>query len=249
MTLLCCTAGCGRTPDTPALSVFAAASLADVIAECTREYEARHAGVRVSLNFAGSSTLARQLDAGAPCDVFISANAEWVDWLLRRGRLDADSISVVASNRLVLIVPKGRGFAMPPPDGAALDRMFAGRLALGDPQHVPAGSYARQALTSLGWWEGVKQRIAPTLDVRAALKLVEQAEVDAGIVYATDARGDDRVEVVWTFPSESHSPIQYLAAQSAASSSKSSRAAEFLSLLRSARGREIFRQDGFVVNE
>lgn len=306
--------GCERPPDATTLNVFAAASLAEVASQASREFEARHPGTRVSLNFAGSSTLARQIDAGAPCDVFISANARWIDWLRERGRLAAGSIRPIASNRLVLVVPKGRGFEMPPPKGKELADMFDGRLALGDPQHVPAGLYAREALETLhstgsverasvpvvssasapalapasvpalapasvpalapasapaaAWWDGVKDRLAPALDVREALRFVERGEAAAGVVYATDVRGDERVEVVWTFPPESHSPIRYMAARCAAltatgdapttdaaarqamtNSGAAKRAADFLDFLTSERGRRMFAKHGFAAVE
>ncbi len=237
--------GCDRPPALGStVNLFAAASLADVATQCAREFESQHPNVKITLNFAGSSTLARQIDAGAPCDVFISANDKWIDWLRERNRIAPGSIAAIASNRLVLVVPKGRAFAMPPPQGKTLADLFDGRIAIGDPQHVPAGIYARDALRHFGWWSDLQDRLAPSLDVREALKLVERGETPAGIVYATDARGGDQVEVIWTFPPESHAAIRYLAARCTASTSSEPSAA-FISFLVSPRGSDIFRQHGF----
>lgn len=202
-------AGCGRAqPDRPALSVFTAASTAEVLADLAKRFEQQH-HIPVHLNVAASSTLARQIEAGAPCDVIISANTLWMDHLQRADRLVPGTRRNLAGNTLVLIAPKHQPFQARIAPDFDLSTAFAGRLAVGDPAHVPAGIYARQALQALGWWESLQDRLVPCMDVRAALRRVETAQVLAGVVYATDAAGSSNVAVVGKFPSHTHDAIRY----------------------------------------
>ena len=189
-----------------AQSVFAAASLSSALAELSTHYE----GMRLSI--ASSSTLAKQIAAGAPADIYFSANAEWMDYLQAHQHIEQDSRVDLLGNALVVIAPKGGAFAVRWARDFDLAGAFAGRLALGDPEHVPAGQYARQALETLGWWSVLKNRIAPAPDVRAALVYVERGECAAGLVYATDAAQSDRVITLATVPDSLHSPIVYPAA-------------------------------------
>ena len=182
------------------LTVFAAASMADAVKKLAEVYEADGGG-HVHLNIASSGALARQIDAGAPADVFISANAEWMDWLAGRGCIEASSRFTLAGNSLVMIAPTGTH----PVFGPGL----AGRLAVGDFKSVPAGKYALEALESLGWLDELRPKLVPGTSVRTVLMYVERGEVEAGIVYASDARASGKVAIVGTFPAESHSPIAY----------------------------------------
>jgi molybdate transport system substrate-binding protein len=192
--------------------VYAAASLTNVVRDvldvCTFE---RSETIKVS--FAASSVLAKQIDHGAPAAVFLSANAAWMDYLERRDSLNPGSRHRVAGNRLVMIGPT----ASPLPDTlgpiGALGRLpAASRVAMGDPDHVPAGIYAKAALEHMGAWESVRERAARTANVRAALALVETGAAPLGIVYATDALVSDGVRTVAIFPADGHPPIVYEAA-------------------------------------
>jgi molybdate transport system substrate-binding protein len=227
--LLSLVSGCGD--GTEGVRVFAAASLAGIVPE---------EGATVS--FAASSVLARQIAEGAPADVFLSANVAWVDDLAAKG-LVAERAPILG-NALVLVAPRGRSFAADLREGFDLPAAFPGRLAIAEPEHAPAGIYARQALTRLGWWDALSDRLAVAADVRAALMFVTRGECEAGIVYRTDARMTDGVEVVGTFPAASHDPIVYEAAVVAGGDEAAGRA--YLERLRSAAVQERFAEHGFV---
>ncbi|HEY4999927.1 MAG TPA: molybdate ABC transporter substrate-binding protein [Usitatibacter sp.] len=190
------------------LTVFAAASLKESLDEAARAYEGA-SGKRVRISYGASSTLARQIEAAAPAQVFISADEEWMDYVESRGLLKGARVNLL-TNALVLIAPaaKAPGISIGP--GFALAAALGnGRLAIADPKAVPAGKYARAALESLGVWAQVRDRIAPAENVRAALALVARAETPLGIVYRTDAQAEPRVAIVDTFPASSHPPIVY----------------------------------------
>lgn len=227
--------------------VFAAASLREALDAAAEAFVRERGGPRPVLSYAASSALARQIEQGAPADLFVSADREWMDHLERRGHLRAGSRTTLASNRLVLVGPASGpsavsriepGFAL----AAALGR--DGRLAVGDISAVPAGRYARAALESLGVWPSVEGRLARTENVRVALALVARGEAPLGVVYATDARVEPRVRVLGAFPEASHPPILYPAAVTA--SSRSSRAGAFLDFLRSPAGFEVLAAHGFA---
>ena len=189
-----------------AQSVFAAASLSSALTELATHYE----GMRLSV--ASSSTLAKQIAAGAPADIYFSANAEWMDYLQARQHIEQDTRVDLLGNALVIIAPREEPFAVRWARDFDFAGALAGRLALGDPDHVPAGQYARQALAALGWWSALKNRIAPAPDIRAALVYVERGECAAGLVYATDAAQSDHVVTLATVPDSLHHPIVYPAA-------------------------------------
>jgi molybdate transport system substrate-binding protein len=193
------------------VTVFAASSASDCLNAIARTYEAARK-VTVRLNLASSSVLARQIDQGARCDVFLSADIEWMDYLAQRTNIQAATRQNLLGNRLVIVTPANRPLAVKMDRSFDLPKSFAGRLAVGDPDHVPAGKYAKEALQNMGWWDGLKDRLAPAENVRAALLLVERGETDAGIVYATDARASKAVTVAAEFPEDSHKPIRYPAA-------------------------------------
>lgn len=213
-------------------AVFAAASMADAMKELSAAYT-EGGGEAVRFNFASSGALARQIEAGAPADVFVSANTEWMDWLDAKGCTESASRFDLAANTLVMISPKGSGLAF----NGKLD----GRVAVGDFKSVPAGMYAKEALAHLGWLQHLRPRLVMASNVRTALLYVERGEVAAGIVYASDAKASDRVAVVGTFPPESHSPIAY----PVAACSKSKAAAGFLAYLKTDAAKAILKKHGF----
>jgi molybdate transport system substrate-binding protein len=193
------------------ITVFAAASLTDALNTLDATYTA-HRGVPVVASFAASSTLARQIDAGAPAQIFLSADTKWMDYLAQKELIEPQSRTNALGNRLALIAPADRP-AGPFAIARTLDwqRLLGsdGHLAVGDPDHVPAGIYAKEALTKLGAWATLEPRLARADDVRGALALVEHGDAPLGIVYVTDARISAKVKIVGVFPASSHSPIVY----------------------------------------
>ncbi|MBI4776197.1 MAG: molybdate ABC transporter substrate-binding protein [Deltaproteobacteria bacterium] len=229
------------------LLVFAAASTTNALTEIGELYAARNSG-RITPSFASASTLAKQIERGAPADIYLSANQEWMDYLEEKHLLLPGSRFDLLSNRIVLIAPANspiEKIELAP--GCSLTDALGkdGRLSLGDPDHVPAGMYGKQALEHLGIWDRVKDRLAPMKDVRAALVLVERGETPLGLVYATDAAISGKVRVVGTFPEGSHPPIVYPVA--AVSGGKTSEAQQFLDFLRAPAARTVFEKYGFIV--
>ena len=222
--------------------VFAAASLANVLGDLDEAFTAR-TGIRVTSSLAASSTLAKQVEAGAPADVFFSADLQWMDYLQQRELLRAGSRRSVAGNVLVLIAPSsstlqvsiGSGFDL-------LGLLRGGRLALADPDSVPAGIYAREALTKLGVWSSVAPRVVRAENVRAALEYVARGDAPLGIVYRTDALVEKRVKVVGVFPADSHSPIIYPVALTRRAGPA---AAQYLAFITGTDAQAIFRKWGF----
>lgn len=228
------------------VTVFAAASLTDAMKDVSAAWQgAGHAPLR--LTFASSSTLARQIEQGAPVNLFASADQQWMDYLAQRNLIAPDTRRDLLSNQLVLIVPKDQ--ARPVSIGPGLDLPAllgpGGRIATGNPSHVPVGIYARQALTKLGVWPEAEKRLAPTEDVRAALLLVERGEAPVGIVYATDAAASTGVAVAGVFPEDTHDPITYPFAVVGAGDTPEARA--LLRFLAGAEARAIFEKRGFSV--
>jgi molybdate transport system substrate-binding protein len=226
------------------LLVFSAASLQEALGAVI-EIRRSQGGGEVRVSYGASSTLARQIEQGAPADIFISANPEWMDYLEERGLLREGSRTDLLGNGLVLVAPKGSGTEIEIEPGfdllAALD---GGRLAMGDPDHVPAGIYGRQALESLGAWDAVAPQVARTDNVRAALALVARGEAPLGVVYRSDAVGDT-VTVVDDFPQECHPPIIYPIAIVA--DSEHPETAALFELLQSEPAAAIFEQFGFTM--
>jgi molybdate transport system substrate-binding protein len=222
--------------------VLAAASLQESLSAAA-DAGARTGHPRPILSFAASSALARQAIAGAPADLFVSADEEWMDALQQRRLLARGTRADLVGNRLVLVAPAGfRGkVAM---TGPALARALTGRLAMADPSGVPAGKYGQAALTRLGAWRSIAPRVVRAENVRAALALVERGAAPFGIVYATDARASRAVRVVAVFPAASHPPIRYPLARLAASGSREGEG--FRRFLLSPSGRAIFARFGFT---
>lgn len=190
------------------VTVYAAASLTNAVSEIASQYTKAH-GIKVVGAYAASSALAKQIDSGAPADVFISADQNWMNYLQDKQKILPGTRKDLLQNRLVLIAPQGRGFKVEARQGFDLSQAFDGRLCTGDTESVPVGIYARQTLQSLGWWNALKSRIVGTQDVRAALAFVERGECAAGIVYETDARISTRTEIVTVLPDEGHDPVTY----------------------------------------
>jgi molybdate transport system substrate-binding protein len=227
------------------LTVFAAASLQDVLGPIGEAFT-RSGGGPVRFSFAGSQALARQIDQGAPADVMISADLEWMDWLAERGRIVAATRRDLASNRLVIVAPAASRTTLKVGPGMPLARALGtGRLALADPTAVPAGKYARASLQRLGVWASVERRLAPSDNVRAALAFVARGETPLGVVYATDAASEPKVRVVGVLPEETHPRIVYPAAV-VARAARPSEATAFVGYLRGPAAQAIFRKAGFT---
>ncbi len=222
------------------VTVFAAASLKTAVDQIATAFAAE-TDHTATIAYAGSSSLARQIQLGAPADVFISANADWMDVLVRDGIVDpANRIDLVGGS-LVLIA---HGAGRDPVDLADLPTLLGdGRLAMGFVSAVPAGIYGKQALQSLGLWDDLAGRIAETDNVRAALVLVALGEAPFGITYATDARASDQVSVVATFPPDSHAPITYPAA---ALFDPTAAGRAFMTFLRGPTARALLSEQGFT---
>ena len=226
------------------LTVFAAASLTDALGDIDRLWQA--AGhPRLRMSFASSSTLARQIEQGAPAAVFASADEQWADWLQTRGLLVPGTRQDLLNNALVIVTPKAAGKAIQVDRNLDLSALLgaSGRLAVGDPASVPAGIYAKQALTRLGLWPAVEPRLASADSVRSALLLVERGEAPAGIVYATDVAVSPGLMVAGTFPPASHDPITYPFALVKGGDTPEARA--FLAFLAGPQARPVFERRGF----
>jgi molybdate transport system substrate-binding protein len=246
LVLLAGLASPSQAQETRPLVVFAAASLQTALTAIATDWQ-RETGKRVTFSFAASSALARQLDQGAPADLFASADLDWMDFAEQRRLIRAGTRRTLLGNSLVLIEPVGE-----PPAALTIAPGFplvaaigSSRLATGNVQSVPVGRYAQAALTALGVWTEVAPRIAGADNVRAALALVARGEARFGIVYATDARTEPRVRVVGTFPAGSHPPIAYPVAVTAGSTHPD--AAAFLAYLASPATVRIFEAEGFTV--
>ena len=227
----------------PDLLVFAAASLTNVLGELSPAWE-KSSGVPVKLSFAASSVLARQIEAGGGADVFISADQEWMDYLQSRNLLDKSTRRNLAGNRLVLIAPADSRLELKIAPGVRLAAALGGgRLATGDPDNVPVGRYARAALTSLGAWDEVADRLVRADNVRGAMMFVARGEVPLGIVYTTDALVDPKVRIVDTFPETSHAPITYPGATVRAAKPQ---AAAYLQFLSGAAARATWQKFGYL---
>src|SRR5579863_5655346 len=224
--------------------IFAAASLKNALDEATAAYQAG-GGEKSDVSYAASSALARQIESGAPADLFISADLDWADYLQKRNLLRDGTRIDLLSNRLVMIAPAASSQTVDIMPGFPLASLLGGdRLSMADPAAVPAGKYGKAALEKLGVWASVEGKIAPTEDVRAALTFVSRGEAPLGIVYATDAAVDKGVKIVGVFPPDSYPRIVYPAAITR--DSEDPQAAALLSFLQSERARQIFEKWGFT---
>lgn len=244
--ILAMLAALGASPSPPARPplVLAAASLQESMSAAADAW-ARLGNPRPVISFAASSALARQAEAGAPADLFASADEEWMDELDRRGLIAPGTRADLVGNRLVLIAPRSDARNVPLGPRTPLPAMLgSGRLAMADPDSVPAGRYGKSALERLGVWSQLAPRVVRAENVRAALALVERGAAQYGIVYATDARASARVRVAGVFPAASHPPIRYPIARLRRSTNAD--AERFRRFLLSAQGKAIFARFGFL---
>jgi molybdate transport system substrate-binding protein len=230
--------GCGPSPPPDAVVIFAAASTREPLEKAAAEYQARH-GRPVRLNFGPSSALARQIEKGAEADLFLSADVDWVEYLRERDLVVRSR--QLLTNRLVVVVPAGSDLVLQRLPDLVQERVH--RLALAGPA-VPAGKYAREALRSAGVWAALQGRVLDGADVRAALLFVERAEADAGVVYATDIAGSERVRVAFAIPANTHAPIRYPLALLRRETGKA-RAEDVYKFMTSAASLRAFEQAGF----
>lgn len=228
------------------LTVFAAASLTDAMKDVSAQWE-KGGKAPLRLSFGASSTLARQIEQGAPANLFASADLKWMNFLAEKNLIVTETCKDLLGNELVLVVPANAPKKVSIGPGFDILALLGpnGRIATGDPRHVPVGVYAEQSLRKLGLWEKVEPRLARTEDVRAALLLVERGEAPAGIVYATDAAASKGVVVAGVFPSNSHDPVTYPFAVIKAGDTPQARA--LMTYLSGPEARAIFEKRGFKV--
>jgi molybdate transport system substrate-binding protein len=225
------------------LTVFAAASMKNALDDVDAAYTAK-TGVKVTASYAASSVLAKQIEQGAPADIFVSADTDWMDYAISKKNINVPSRVDLLGNSIVLIAPKdskidnvtiGQGFDLAKLAGD-------GKIATGDVKSVPVGKYAKSALEKLGSWTAAEPKFAMAESVRAALILVARGEAALGIVYSTDAKVEPGVKIVGTFPADSHPPIIYPVA---ATTTAKTEAADYLAFLRTAAAMTIFEKYGF----
>ncbi|MGZ5920418.1 MAG: molybdate ABC transporter substrate-binding protein [Rhizomicrobium sp.] len=225
------------------VTVFGAASLADALKEIAANYQ-KQSGKQVAVSLAASSVLARQIEASGGADVFISADLDWMDYLDNKKLIQHNTRENLLGNKLVLVAGKGVDTNITiAPHFDLLGALKGGRLAMADPDSVPAGKYGRTALISLGSWNGVVNHVVNAENVRVALAYVARGEAPLGIVYETDAKADSSVKIVGVFPESSHQPILYPAALVKDAKPE---ARTFLAYLASPAARAVFEKDGFT---
>ena len=240
LALTCASLACRKAPPSGELLVFAAASTADAVSDVGRDFEVE-TGQKVRFSFGASRDLARQIRAGAPAAVLLSADAETIDALVEAKVVRAEDRRPFASNRLVVIVPKDSAATIRGPR----DLVGVAHVALGDPKLVPAGSYAKQWLEKEGLWTEVELHVLPSIDVRAALAAVEAGHAEAGIVYRTDAARSERARIAYEVPPDRSPTISYVAACLASATDPGAR--RFLDFLTGSKARATFARHGFVL--
>jgi molybdate transport system substrate-binding protein len=225
--------------------VFAAASLKNALDDAVAAFQQR-SDDKVNVSYAASSALAKQIESGAPADVFVSADLDWMDYVQQRNLIKPETRKNLLGNRLVLVAPAASDIKVEIKPNFPLAALLKdGRLSIADPDAVPAGKYGKAALEKLGVWSSVADKLARAENVRAALFFVSRQEAPLGIVYQTDAAADKGVKIAAVFPEDTHPPIVYPIALTAGS--KSSGAAKFLGFLESAAVKPIFEKQGFTV--
>jgi molybdate transport system substrate-binding protein len=225
------------------VTVYAAASLSNALKDIATSWKLAHKDDDIRSSFAASSILAKQIEAGAPADIFVAADKKWMDYLADRGLIEKKSRRDLLGNTLVVIAPAEKLVTVNVQKGAVAPD-FSGKLCMGEPGSVPAGIYGKQALQSLGWWPVLEKRVVATEDVRTALAFVERAECLLGIVYETDAKVSRKVMIAARFPAGSHDPVVYpLALLPQASAT----AKDFFSYLQSPAASVVFQRYGFTV--
>ena len=225
------------------LLVFAAASLKNALDDVNAQY-LKDTGRRVVVSYAASPALAKQIEAKAPADVFISADLDWMDYLAQRRLIKPETRANLLGNKLVLIGPASAREVTIAQNFPLATLLGNGRLAMADPDAVPAGKYGKAALEQLGVWASVQRKVARAENVRAALALVSRGEAPYGIVYQTDAAADTKVKIVGAFPEDTYPPITYPVAAVATSTNPTGPA--YLTYLRSGAARALFERQGFT---
>jgi molybdate transport system substrate-binding protein len=240
--------GAGREPaaaQSRDVLVFAAASLKNALDDAAAQWQ-RETGKKAVASYAASNTLIKQIEQGAPADIFISADLDWMDYGQQKNLIKPETRSNLLSNRIVLVAPKDTNISVNVQPGFDLAGLLkGGRLAMGNVDAVPAGKYGKAALEKLGVWDSVKDKLAQAESVRAALVLVSRGEAPFGIVYQTDAASDPTLKIVGVFPENSHPPIIYPIALTKNSTNPDALA--FLNYLRSPAARPAFERQGFTV--
>ena len=227
------------------LVIFAAASLKNALDAISEQWR-RETGKHAVMSYAASSTLAKQIEQGAPAQIFISADLDWMDYAAQRNLIKPETRSNLLGNRIVLIVPKDKAQKVEIKPGFDLAKMLGdGRLAMANADSVPAGKYGKAALEKLGVWPSVSGSIAQAENVRAALLFVSRGEAPVGIVYQTDAAADPGVAIAGTFPENTHPPIIYPIALTAGAINTDAEA--FLAYIKSAKAKPLFEAQGFTV--
>lgn len=225
--------------------VFAAASMKEALDGVAAQWQ-RETGKKAIISYAASSALARQIEQGAPAQIFISADLDWMDYADKKNLIKPATRTNLLGNRIVLIAPKGSTATIRiEPSFPFASALGSGRLAVADFNAVPAGKYGKAALEKLGVWNSVQDKVAQAENVRAALLLVSRGEAPLGIVYQTDATADPGVKIVGTFPEETHPPIVYPAALTADTNNPDAEA--FLAYMSSPKARPLFAAQGFVI--
>ncbi len=223
--------------------MYAAASTINAIKDIAETFEQK-TGVNISISFASSSTLAKQIESGAPAHIFLSAHSKWMDYLEKKDMIESGTRLNLLGNRLVIVAPYGLFFPIKIHKDFNFSGAFKGKLAMGDPVHVPAGIYGKEALISLGWWNSVVSRVIAAMDVRSVLNFVERGEVKAGIVYLTDAKLSNKINIIGVFPEFTHSAISYPVALIKGANEG---ARSFFKYLLSAKIKTTFARYGFIV--
>ncbi|MFN0217759.1 MAG: molybdate ABC transporter substrate-binding protein [Hyphomicrobium sp.] len=232
--------------ETTKLTIFAAASLKTALDEVSAAYQ-KESGVASAISYAASSALAKQIEQGAPADMFISADLDWMDYVAKANLIAADTRANLLGNTLVLIAPADRPVDLKiAPNFKIADALGDGKLAVADVKAVPAGKYAKAAFEKLGVWAALEPKLAQAENVRAALVFVARGEAPLGVVYQTDAAAEPKVKIVDTFPDDTHPPIVYPIAVTAGAAAPDA-AKAFLAYLKSDVASAIFKKQGFTI--
>jgi molybdate transport system substrate-binding protein len=225
--------------------VFAAASLKNALDAINAEWQ-KETGKKATISYAASSALAKQMEQGAPAQMFVSADLDWMEYVAGKGLIKPETRSNLLGNRIVLVAPKDKAQPIEIKPGFDLAKVLGdGRLAMANVDAVPAGKYGKAALEKLGVWASVSGKVAQAENVRATLLLVSRGEAPAGIVYQTDAAADTNVAIIGTFPQDTHAPIIYPIALTKDASNPD--AAAFLAFIKSAKAKPLFEAQGFTV--
>lgn len=225
--------------------IYAAASLSNVIQDIAKLYQSKHPQVKIIPVFGASSTLAKQIEAGAPSDIYFSADLDWMKYLQQKQKVQVKTIQNILENELVLISAENSIYPIPMTQNSAFIKNFSGRLCTGQMQSVPVGKYAKQGLKYMNWFNSLSTRIVETDDVRAALTFVERKECQLGIVYKTDAKMSTKVKIISTFPSQSHEPIVYPIALTRTGARQQDAVSFYQFIKTSPESRQIYQKYGF----